>query len=375
MLRRHLIPLLAALGFVLLTPLQSAHAATPSAVPSAFTLAREDAWLSVPSQRQDPIGTLQSDGWATVERVVGPELVEVRNALGERLRVWHVGVIGPDEVQGEWRMRATQMHAELLQPGTRVWLEIQHGAKDESRGRWVYRHVYRDGAPDEPIGAALLRSGMTWVFPHTSHGFIPSFANDQAMAVAQRAGLWEETQSSAVFQPEGSTYGGFPIDPRVLPVLKALDTDPVGKEVLANVNDFPVEIGVSRLPRGVLGGFAWRFYSIQLSQDIMDAPAESVAAVLVHELTHAKQMIEAGVQEADLGCYDMEVQAFESSAKYWADLYGPNGKRRATHWLDNTLNANLRDYNNKRLAQSVRRAYGHECGAFADGTSTVDDER
>ncbi len=315
--------------------------------------------------------TAQSDGWAVIDRVIGPEVVQVRVPSGERFRVWHVGVIGPtpDQDGGVWHQKATQSQAQLLPVGSKVLLEVQPGAADPPNGQWVYRHVYRQQMLDAPAGAELLRSGMTWVYPHATHPFVRLYADEQAAAIANRWGLWAETQSSEVYLPEGATFGGYPVNPSVVPILHALEETPMGKEVLAAVNEFPVEIGVANLPRGVLGVHMFRYYTIQLAQAVMDAPPESIAAVLLHELTHAKQMINAGVLEVDMGCYEMEIEAFEVTARYWSELQGPNGKRRPTHWLDGTLNENLRDYNNQRVATNVRRAYGHECGAAFLGFS------
>lgn len=309
----------------------------------------------------EPAATRTASGWATAMSALSPEVLQVRTATGETLRVRHIGLIGPSENQGAWRTRATDAHARIIQPQTRIWLELQDGVEDPN-GRWLLRHVYRDGVSEEPMGAELLRSGMTWVFPHTSHPFIRMYADRQAEAVLTQAGLWAETRSSAVYLPAGATYGGLPVNPLVVPALQALEADPLGKELLSVVNDFPVEVGVTRLPRGILGYFEWRFYSVQVARDLLDAPPESIAAVLIHELTHTRQMISAGVLDEDLGCFDREIEAFEITARYWTDLYGPGGKRQPAHWLDRTLNENLRDFNNGRIAQQVRRAYGHQCG-------------
>src|SRR6266540_1426633 len=213
---------------------------------------------------------------------------------------------------------------------------------------------------DAPI-ATLAES--VWVFPHAKHAFVSLYADRQAEAVISQAGAWGETNSSAIFRPRGASFGGFPIAPRVQPALEALDKPDVGNELLKRANAFPVEVGVARLPPGAVGAFAPRFYSIQLSLAIMDAPPESIAAVLIHEMTHANQMIEQGVSGEDLGCYDLEIQAFEASAVYWFGIYGRGGKARPTHWLDRELNETLQEYNNHQITRRVRQAYGHECGA------------
>jgi len=323
----------------------------------------------------DQSATRQSDGWAIVDFAISPEVIQVHNKDGERLQVWHIGLIGPDPVQdgGSWSQRATQSHDQLLPKGTKVWLESQAGTQDPTKAgaNWVYRHVYTEQLPDAPVGAELLRSGMTWVHPLALHSFVDLYADEQASAIVDRAGLWAETQSSEVFLPEGALHGGFPVNPRVVPTLKSLDSTSMGKELLSTVNHFPVEMGVVRLPRGVLGAMLPRFYSVQLSEEIMDAPPESIAGVLIHELTHAKQTINAGLLDLDPGCYENEIEAFEVTAQYWATLYGPNGKKNPVHQLDNQLNMNLREYNNQRIATNVRRAYGHECGAAFLGFSRL----
>src|SRR6266540_2423470 len=309
-----------------------------------------------------PIATLTDSGWATVVQATAPEILRARNGLGDEFEVSHIGIIGPSAGQGEWRPRATDQHRQLLPAGTRVWLEAQEGLANP-RDRLALRHVFREDDRSEPVGAALLRAGSVWIFPHAMHAFVSLYADRQAEAVISQAGAWGETNSSAIFRPRGASFGGFPIAPRVQPALEALDKPDVGNELLKRVNAFPVEVGVERQPQSAGGAFAPRFYSIQLSLAIMDAPPESIAAVLIHEMTHANQMIEQGVSGEDLGCYDLEIQAFEASAVYWFGIYGRGGKARPTHWLDRELNETLQEYNNHQITRRVRQAYGHECGA------------
>ena len=98
-----------------------------------------------------------------------------------------------------------------------------------------------------------------------------------------------------------------------------------------------------------------------ISPEIMAAEPSSVAGVLIHELTHARNMINKFVEGANIGCYEDEDKAFEATALYWADLY-PNGKRPTTHWLDSQLNENLAQYRAGTIDQRVRQEYGHQCG-------------
>jgi hypothetical protein len=316
---------------------------------------------AAPPSAAAPMATIEASGWATVTAVVSPAALAVRNDAGQQFYVHHIGIIGPTEGQGEWNVRARSDHASRLPGGTRVWLQAEEGLGSPAEG-WALRHVLREGAPDRPIAAELLRSGGVWVFPHSHHDFVPLYANLQAEAVVTRTGAWGETPSSAVFRPRGISGGGYPINPAVVPALTALDRTEIGHAVLVKVNDFPVEIGVSDYCRGAVACFNPRYYSIQLSDDIMSAAPESIAAVLIHEITHARQMADREIEAKDIGCYGGEVEAFNIAAQFWGAVYGPNGKSRETHWLDRELNMTLRQYGSQQIEQRVKETYGHQCG-------------
>jgi hypothetical protein len=227
----------------------------------------------------------------------------------------------------------------------------------------VLRHVLRSPEAEEPIAAELLRSGYVWVYPDAIHRFAEVYGDHQAQAATARAGGWAETKSSAVFRPRGELRGGFPVNPEVIPALRAMDATAFGNTVLRYVNLVPVEIGVAQLNGGTLGTFDSRHYSIQLSVDLMGAAPESIAAVLFHEMVHAKQTIERGVAGRDLDCYGDEKEAFEMAALYWFSLYGSYGKPSPSHWLDQELNGTLYQYRGSELSTRVHEAYGHQCGA------------
>jgi endonuclease YncB( thermonuclease family) len=305
------------------------------------------------------MATENQSGWATVTQIVGPATLAVRNDAGERFNVWQIGIIGPTEGQGDWLRRAAAEQSNRIPPGTRVWLQTEDGIENPDDG-WVLRHVLRDADPNKPVAAELVRAGGVWVFPHAHHRYAQLYADLQAEAVVTRTGAWAETPSSAVFRPRGVTNGGFPINPAVEPALRALDTSPMGHDLLLKVNAFPVEVGITPRQESV-AYFSPRFYSVQLNDDVMGAAPESIAAVLIHEITHARQMADRTIDAKDIGCYESEIEAFNISAQYWLALYGPNGKPRPTHWLDRELNDTLRQYQNNQLAERVRRSYGRQC--------------
>ncbi len=308
----------------------------------------------------DVQATPQHSGWATVLRVEGPETLVVTNASGERLRVWSAGIIGPSREQGDWRDRATQVHDSLVPPGTRVWLEREPALSDAQP---LLRHVFLPDRVEEPVAADLLRSGSVWVYPHGSHAFRELYADLQARAVLDRVGPWAETRSTAVFLPRGSAHGGLPIDPAVSPALAALDATVVGHAVLAEVNLFPVEVGVSRQADTVIGAFMPRYYSVQLSPDIMRAPPQAIAGVLVHELVHVQQMVARVVENRRLSCYEAESEAFQASATYWDGLYGSRGKQPALDPLEVELNHVLAQFKAGQLDTRVHRDYESVCEA------------
>jgi endonuclease YncB( thermonuclease family) len=325
---------------------------------NAGTLARAPLPAAVQTAQQ--VASPTQSGWATVVEVAETADLLVRNAQGTQFGVRHIGIIGPTRSQGDWRGRAIEQHRALIPPGTRVWLQRQEGLDNTSTGL-ALRHVSL-GPGQQAVAEQLLRSGSVWVFPHSKHSRMWEYADAQATAVTTRTGAWADTKTSTVYKPRGATRGGLPIDPEVLPVLAALDAGRIGNETLLAVNAFPVEIGISQQRRGTLGSFSPRFYSIQLSTDLMAADPATVAGVLVHELTHVRNMIATFVEGAAIGCFDDENKAFEAAALYWAEIY-PDGKPRSTHWLDRELNANLTQYRQGLLEARVREAYNHQCAS------------
>lgn len=319
-------------------------------------LARGSLAPAVQSDQQ--AATPAESGWATVVETLDGFALRVRNARGEEFFVWHIGIIGPAVEQGDWRARAIEQHRALIPPGARVWLQKQEGLPNPSP-RLALRHVSL-GPGQAPLGERLLRSGAVWVYPHIMHARVWEYADAQAEAVAAHAGTWGETKSTSIFKPRGATHGGYPIDSEVAPILAALDAERLGNEILQAVNAFPVEIGVSTQRQGTLASFSPRYYSIQLSPEIMAAEPSTVAGVLIHELTHARNMINKLVDGAVIGCFEDEDKAFETTALYWAALF-PNGKQRPSHWLDRELNANLTQYRRGEIDTRVRETYGHEC--------------
>jgi hypothetical protein len=342
---------------------QAPPTAAPPAPPSPAAPPPTAAPPSPPPNPADgAAATPDASGWATVVQVGGPEILMVQNAAGQQFIVWHIGIIGPHASQEPYRQQATAFHAQRLPPGTRVWLEAQSGLQNPTP-EVALRHVLRDADPAKPVAAELLQAGAVWVFPHTIHAYVDGYADRQAEAVLARAGGWAQTRSSEIFKPRGVERGGFPIDPRVRPALQALDADNLGNTVLKAVNAFPVEIGISPNRQGAIAAFIPRYYTVQLGEEIMSASPQSIAAVLIHELLHARQMIEGQLSGEEIDCYEGEIEAFEAAAQYWFGVHGAGGKARPTHPLDNELNETLREVATNTIRTRVYQSYGHQCGA------------
>lgn len=315
-----------------------------------------------PVQEPDePMATPSANGWARVVQVTTPETLLVENAAGQRFAVSHIGILGPAEAQQSWRGRSTEEHARRLAPGARVWL-VGHEGLANPDGVSM-RHVLLDGDPKRPVAAELLRAGTVWVYPHSMHAYVESYADRQAEAVTARSGAWAEVKTSAVFRPRGESHGGLPINPRLARALQALDANDRGHALLAFVNRFPVEVGLSETAENVVAYFHMRNYSIQIGEGAVSAAPESIAAVLIHELTHTKQLIRRFVYQEHPDCFAREVEAFEATALYWQSVHGREGKKRPNHWLDYELNNTLKQYQGHDIEDRVARSYVHQCKA------------
>lgn len=312
------------------------------------------------SQQSQPVATLEQSGWAVVARVSGPDSLRVRNDQGASFTVWHIGIIGPFEGQGDWREQATRQQQALLPVGTRVYLAAEPGIESSTSGV-ALRHVFTADDRRTPIAAKLLAAGSVWVYPDGIHAYVDDFADQQAAAVVERSGAWSETRSTAIFRPRGAAHGGYPIDPQVRPALEALDASELGHSLLVAVNQFPPEIGVSGRRADVLGSFSRREYSIQLAPDIMSADPVSISAVLYHELVHARQMVDQYVDDESQTCFQREQQAFEAQANYWISINGPRGLVPANHPLDRDLNRVVQTYNRGTLDAWVWANYADQC--------------
>lgn len=347
----------------------SADATAPAAEPAASAPPPTPAPAApAPTSGQGSLGerpahveaTTATDGWATLVGPLGPDGILVEGRGGEMFSVWHLGIIGPRKDDAEWWEFGEREHRRALGTATRVWLEREPGVPDLAGGELRLRHVYV-GDSKEPVAASLLRRGAVWVFPNGKHRHARLYAERQADAVTSQAGLWPQSASRTVFKPRGISTGGLPTVSAMLPALRKLDEDEIGHRLLVAVASYPVEVVfLPQRSTTSIGSFDWGAYSISLGPDTRGASPDAIAAVLIHELTHAYQLIDLGPEAARSRCYDAEIEAFEVSASYWRRLHGPRGKRPA-HWLDQELNATADEYDAGLLDYRVVSTYGSQC--------------
>jgi hypothetical protein len=306
---------------------------------------------------------VEADGqWARVLEVLAPHMLRVEDDQGEVYVVWHIGLIGAPPAEGDTRAfdKGTQTHSALLPPGSRVWLEAEPGLTDLDPGLRL-RHVFLAGDRESPLGARLLRAGWVRTYPVALHGYAEPYAEAQADAVLAGAGAWGETETNVLFLPDSTFVGGLPTTRRMLSALATLDSDPAGHSVLVDVNRFPVEVGVERTPSFILAYFAPRLYTVKLSSNVMGAEPQTIAAVLLHELTHVEQTIDANLARRDKDCYASELEAATAAARYWESVHGPTGKPRLTHPVDAALNQLLADYRDGALPSKLQSTYRDQC--------------
>jgi hypothetical protein len=296
-------------------------------------------------------------------------MLRVEDDQGEVYVVWHIGLIGAPPPDGDTRAvdedarafdEGTRSHAALLPYGSRVWLEAEPDLTDPDPSLRL-RHVFVASDRESPVGAQLLRAGWVRTYPVAVHVYARAYADAQAEAVLAGAGAWGLAETNVLFLPDSTFAGGFPTARRVLPALATLDADPAGHSVLADVNRFPVEIGVERMPSYILAYFAPRLYTVKLSSNVMGAEPQSIAAVLLHELTHVRQTIDANLYGQKKDCYAIELEAATAAARYWESVYGPAGKSRLTHPVDAALNQLLADYHSGTLPAKLQATYRQPC--------------
>jgi hypothetical protein len=104
---------------------------------------------------------------------------------------------------------------------------------------------------------------------------------------------------------------------------------------------------------------------IEIDEKWRSADVPTLAAVIAHEGTHAKDAVSGYLTLGGASaCLGSEIRAFHTSASLWIGIYGPTGKPNPVNELEQQLNlvADLESRDPASLESLVRGAYSDQCG-------------
>ena len=153
-------------------------------------------------------------------------------------------------------------------------------------------------------------------------------------------------------------------DGRVNSALALLDSSPATSQLRAVLDTNHVTVHFMPMAPGVYARYSVARHVIEIDDRWMDTDEATLAAVVSHEATHAQDAVSGYLSSGGASaCIDSEVRAFRTSALFWLDLYGRQGKVDATTELDRQLNSiadrQLRDPGG--LEDLVRQTYSQQC--------------
>lgn len=132
-------------------------------------------------------------------------------------------------------------------------------------------------------------------------------------------------QSAPLVESGAASPAG--VDPLLDPAIAALQALelPAGDGSLARglldlIDRVGVQIQVRPLPRGVHAEYAVRANTIAIGEYLLDEHPRVTAALIAHELTHARQ-VQIGRQDVGQACIQMEVEAFMLQGLVWDALW------------------------------------------------------
>jgi hypothetical protein len=126
----------------------------------------------------------------------------------------------------------------------------------------------------------------------------------------------------------------------------------------------PVSFVWAPLKPEVGGMFSARRRWIAVNVRWFPADPKTVAAILAHELSHVKDVIDRKPLWTEAGCFETEQQAFRVQGAVWEGFFGPRGKRPEASEMDRQNNYVLTALREEpeAFASRVAQIYRHECG-------------
>jgi hypothetical protein len=153
-------------------------------------------------------------------------------------------------------------------------------------------------------------------------------------------------------------------DPDLFARLNLLAEIEAGKEFHDLAMRAPVSFVWAPLKPEVGGMFSARRRWIAVNVRWFPADPKTVAAILAHELSHVKDVIDRKPLWTEAGCFETEQQAFRVQGAVWEGFFGPRGKRPEASEMDRQNNYVLTALREEpeAFASRVAQIYRHECG-------------
>jgi len=153
-------------------------------------------------------------------------------------------------------------------------------------------------------------------------------------------------------------------DPRVTAALNLLDAAPATRHLRSVLESSQVDIRFLPMAPGVYARYSVARHVIEIDDRWIDSDVVTLAAVIAHEGTHARDAVSGYLAPGGGGaCIDSEVRAFRTSALFWISQYGASGKPNAVSELDIQLNsiADRQLHDPQGLEDLVRQTYSQQC--------------
>jgi hypothetical protein len=152
--------------------------------------------------------------------------------------------------------------------------------------------------------------------------------------------------------------------PQVYAALDLLDATPATADLRGVLLSNQVDVRFMPMAPGIYARYSVARHAIEIDDRWTDSDVVTLAAVIAHEATHAKDAVSGYLASGGASaCIDSEVRAFETSALFWIAQYGASGKPNADSDLDRQLNSiadrQLRDP--RGLEALVRQTYSQQC--------------
>ena len=153
-------------------------------------------------------------------------------------------------------------------------------------------------------------------------------------------------------------------DEHVLGALALLDASPPTAHLRSVLEANRVAIRFVAMAPGIYARYSVARHTIEIDNRWIDGDELTLAAVIAHEATHAQDAVSGYLSSGGAdACVDSEVRAFRTSALFWIDQYGPNGKLDPQNELDHQLNAVAarQQHDPLGLEDLVRQTYHQQC--------------